>query len=80
MPKYLILGPEDQDQLPQFWNRDWWQWVDRDSASLYTEREVFCFPPRELPVGGRGILDIETGLLYTPHCGGGDYKTFRNNS
>jgi hypothetical protein len=65
MPRYLILGPADQDQLPMFWSKEHGGWVDRDSATLYGQ-EIFLFPPRELPVGGVGILDIENGLIYTP--------------
>ena len=67
--RFLILGPNDADQLPMFWSREHGQWVDRDNATLYTEAEVFAFPPRELPVGGRGIIDIETAHHYTPPGG-----------
>ena len=45
------------------------QWVEWDNATLYTESEVFAFPPRELPVGGRGIIGIVTQEIYTPHQG-----------
>ena len=62
--KYLILGPEDQDQLPMFWSGDLWTWVNKDQATLYSEF-VFHWPPWELPPKWKGILDIETGQLYT---------------
>jgi hypothetical protein len=77
MPKtFLIFGPPDHNSLPQFWSRDLWQWVDRDGATLYTEAEAFAFPPRELPVGGVGIIDIETHKVYTPSLGfmGGHFR------
>jgi len=77
MPKYLILGPEDHNHLPLCWSEQRGEWVERDDATLYTDR-IWLFPPRELPVGGRGILDIETGLLYTPR--GGGFKAYRENS
>jgi hypothetical protein len=43
--------------------------MDRDGATLYTEAEVFSFPPRELPSGARGIIDIENAHHYTPPPG-----------
>jgi hypothetical protein len=66
---FLILGPEDSDHLPLFWSREHGQWMDRDGATLYTEAEVFSFPPRELPSGARGIIDIENAHHYTPPPG-----------
>jgi len=62
-----------------FWSRSMGRWVERDDATLYGE-EVWHFPPRELPVGGRGILDVATGLLHTPRVGGGDFQAHRFNS
>jgi hypothetical protein len=69
MPKYLILGPEDHNHLPLFWSRERGEWVERDDATLYGEG-IWQFPPWELPIGGRGILDIENGLHYTPRWPG----------
>jgi len=71
MPKYLILGPEDQDQLPLCWSEQRGEWVERDDATLYTDR-IWLFPPRELPVGGVGILDITTGQMHTPRLSRGE--------
>jgi len=68
---FLILGPADHDDLPTFWNRDKWQWVERDEASCYTGGEVFAFPPGELPSGARGIIDFATGQIHTPRVGRG---------
>ena len=65
MPKYLILGPADQDHLPMFWSQSMGGWVERDDATLYGN-EIWLFPPRELPVGGVGILNIMTGQMHTP--------------
>ena len=66
MPKkFLILGPEDQDQLPMFWSREKWDWVERDEATLYG-KEIWLFPPRELPVGAQGVLDVMNGQIHTP--------------
>ena len=55
--RFLIIGPEDQDHLPMFWSQTIGEWVERDDATLYGE-EVWLFPPRELPIGGKGIIDI----------------------
>lgn len=72
MPKsFLIVGPEDHNHLPTFWNKDCWQWVERGKATLYTGANVFSFPPRELPIGARGIIDLETACFYTVPLGGG---------
>ena len=76
MPKFLIIGPPDHNQLTQFWSSEQGDWVDRDSATLYTGREVFSFPPWELPVGSGGILDIEDGVHYTPRSSGKTHKDF----
>jgi hypothetical protein len=69
MPKrFLILGPNGHDSLTLFWSRERAEWVDRDDATLYGD-EIWLFPPRELPVGGRGIIDIFTGQIHTPRPG-----------
>lgn len=65
MPRYLILGPADHDGLTQFWSRSLGDWVSRDDATLYG-KEIWLFPPRELPIGAQGVLDITNGLIHTP--------------
>jgi hypothetical protein len=70
MPRYLIIGPADGGGLTQFWSQSLGDWVDRDNATLY-DNEIWLFPPRELPVGGRGILDILTQQIHTPLPGRG---------
>jgi hypothetical protein len=64
--KYLILGTEDHNNLPLFWSQSKCQWVERDEATLYGEKDIFNFPPSELPTGARGVIDIETQEIYTP--------------
>ncbi len=65
MPKpYVIVGPNDEQGLPQYWTLDWC-WGDF-TVAIHYGKEVFQFPPRELPLGGRGILDLDSGMLYYP--------------
>jgi hypothetical protein len=64
--KYLILGPEDHNGLPMFWNSSRGDWVGRGDATVYTGDYVFSFPPRELPVGNVGNVNIYTGMVHTP--------------
>lgn len=66
---FLVLGPTDHNDLPLFWSKEKGDWVERDEATLYTGKEVFSFPPRELPSGARGIIDIETRMIHTPRVG-----------
>lgn len=66
--RYLILGPEDHNELPMGWKK-WRGWVEQDKATLYDRDYVFSFPPSELPTGGVGIQNVRTGRIYTPRPG-----------
>jgi hypothetical protein len=78
MPKrtFVILGPDDGDGIPCHWDREFWQWMEGaagDSPSpscVFTEEEIFAFPPSELPTGAGCIVDISTGKQWMPCMGG----------
>ncbi|HOT87913.1 MAG TPA: hypothetical protein PLC59_04650 [Bacteroidales bacterium] len=66
--KYLILGePDGKETKKLFWNKELSEWVTLDKASYYGE-EIWLFPPWELPIGGRGILNIETKDIFIPRA------------
>jgi hypothetical protein len=74
---YLILGPDGNDELPMHWDHDFWQWVESGAladSTLYTEHEVFGFPPGQLPVGATCIMDLAAGIMYTSPMEGGQNK------
>lgn len=69
---FVILGPDDGDGIPQHWDREFWRWMEGaagakpSSSCVYSRDEVFAFPPKELPGGGVGIINVTTGWMYKP--------------
>lgn len=70
----VIIGPNDEEGLPQYWTIDWC-WGDFSRAIHYEKAQAFSFPPRELPLGGRGIFDLDDQIIYYPHIPGGGLKS-----
>ncbi len=52
-----MVGPDDDNELPQFWTMSH-DWGDFYKARYYGE-ELLAYPPGELPVGTRLIMDME---------------------
>ena len=65
---FIILGPNGDNGLPMHWNKrgEWVECGKPTVETLYSEREVFGFPPWELPVGGTGIMDMAQDILWIP--------------
>ncbi len=63
---FVISGPEDHNQLPQYWTVDW-EWGDFSRAEWYGE-ELLALPVGELPIGTAFIMDMDNYTL--SHTGG----------
>jgi len=84
MPKqtFVILGPDDDDGIPQHWDREFWQWMEGaggDSPSpscIYQREELQPILTHEYPVGAVGVTCLETGggINFPPYGMGYDRK------
>lgn len=68
--KYVIVGPEDHNELVTFWNTHL-GWVEYELASKYDERILAGPLPRETQY----LIDAETFTQLTPLPGRGVKKT-----
>ena len=71
MPKsdYVILSRRtDQNGLYLAWSARVRDWVEYEEATHYG-KEVFSFPPRELPLGAWGIKDVVQSVTLYPRMG-----------
>lgn len=59
--KYVIVGPDDHDELPTYWNNDL-GWVSFESATRFDAR-ILTAP---LPAHSVGIMNVEEWVEYIP--------------
>ncbi len=66
LEKYVIVGPDDHNQLATFWNTDL-GWVGIEDATRYDERILTAPLPRETLY----LMDIQDHIELTPLPGWG---------
>ncbi len=57
-PRYILIGPNGEDDLSQFWSMAH-EWDGDFYKARYYGEELLAYPPGELPVGTVLIMDME---------------------